>query len=73
MGETKFVLYSPRQNAFHVESADEVPVNALETIKNYLAAEDKTNYAGADYMLIGICLENRVEEIISTFKEAAGL
>lgn len=73
MKETKFVLYSPRQNTFHIESADEVPVNALETVKNYLAAEDKTNYEGADYMLVGICTEDRVEETVNAFKAAVGL
>lgn len=73
MRETKFVLYSPRQNAFHIENVDEVPANALETVKNYLAAEDKTNYEGADYILIGVCPEDRTEEIIATFKAAVGL
>lgn len=73
MIEAKFVLYSPRQNAFHIENADEVPVNALEVVKNYIATEDKANYEGADYMLIGICSEDRVEEVINAFKAAVGL
>ena len=73
MIEAKFVLYSPRQNAFHIENADEVPVNALETIKAYLKAEDKNNYNGADYMLIGVCLLDKVDEIIDSFKKAIDL
>lgn len=73
MIEAKFVLYSPRQNAFHIENADEVPVNALEAVKSYIATEDKANYEGADYMLIGVCLLDKVDEIIDSFKKAIDL
>lgn len=71
--DIRFVLYSPRQNEFHIETADEVPVNSLETIKAYLKAEDKNNYNGADYMLIGVCLLDKVDEIIDRFKKAIDL
>lgn len=71
--DIRFVLYSPRQNMFQVETADEVPVNSLETIKAYLQAEDKSNYNGADYMLIGVCLVDKVDDIIDSFKKAIDL
>ncbi len=71
--EIRAVLYSPRQNQFHIETIDEVAVNVLETVKDYLDAEDKANYMGADFMLIGLCLEDRTEEIIAAFKQAVGL
>lgn len=71
--DIRFVLYSPRQNMFQVETADEVPVNSLETIKAYLQAEDKSNYSGADYMLIGVCLVDKVDDIIDSFKKAIDL
>ena len=71
--DIRFVLYSPRQNMFQVETADEVPVNSLETIKAYLQAEDKSNYNGADYMLIGECIIDKVDDIIDSFKKAIDL
>ena len=71
--DIRFVLYSPRQNVFHIETADEVPVNSLETIKAYLQAEDKSNYNGANYMLIGVCLVDKVDDIINSFKKAIDL
>lgn len=71
--DIRFILYSPRQNMFQVETADEVPVNSLETIKAYLQAEDKSNYNGADYMLIGVCLVDKVDDIIDSFKKAIDL